>query len=64
MLGTSLASNGMLKPDMSTQAGESMFVATYEGANDSKTGDLEHGGHDQVVPLDVSCRSPLFLARD
>ena len=59
MLGTSLASNGMLKPDVSTQAGESVFVATY-GAGvsdselaDSKTRDLEAGGDEQVVPIEV-----------
>ena len=59
MLGTSLASNGMLKPDGSTQAGESVFVATY-GAGvsdselaDSKTRDLEAGGDEQVVPIEV-----------
>jgi hypothetical protein len=68
MLGTSLASNGMLKPDHSTQAGESMFVATYgQGGEDSKAGsikerDLETGdskdrdlnGNEQVFPLEVS----------
>jgi len=60
MLGTSLASDGMLKPDASTQAGESVFVATY-GAGvsdselaDSKARDLEAGGDAQVVPIDVS----------
>jgi hypothetical protein len=42
MLGTSLASNGMLKPDHSTQAGESMFVATYgQGGEDSKSGSIK-----------------------
>jgi hypothetical protein len=67
MLGTSLASNGMLKPDNSTAAGESVFVATY-GAGDSdaklaeaKERDLEMGdvkerdldGREQVVALEV-----------
>jgi hypothetical protein len=57
MLGTSLASNGMLKPDNSTAAGESVFVATY-GAGDSdaklaeaKERDLD--GREQVVALEV-----------
>jgi len=59
MLGTSLASNGMLKPDVSTQAGESVFVATYgAGVSDSeladnKTRDLEAGGDEQVVPIEA-----------
>ena len=71
MLGTSLASNGMLKPDHSTQAGESMFVATYgQGGEDSKAGsirdlksgdvkDRDLGGNEQVFPLEVgsSCFS-------
>jgi hypothetical protein len=59
MLGTSLASNGMLKPDLSTQAGESVFVATYgAGISDSeladtKERDLESGGGQRVVPIEV-----------
>jgi hypothetical protein len=59
MLGTSLASNGMLKPDLSTQAGESVFVATYgAGISDSeladtKERDLEAGGGQRVVPIEV-----------
>jgi hypothetical protein len=59
MLGTSLASNGMLKPDLSTQAGESVFVATYgAGISDSelvdtKERDLEAGGAQRVVPIEV-----------
>lgn len=57
MLGTSLASNGMLKPDLSTQAGESIFVATYGGSEskgdgDVKERDLEAG--EVVVPIQVS----------
>lgn len=58
MLGTSLASNGMLKPDLSTQAGESVFVATYgAGISDSeladtKERDLESGGGQRVVPIE------------
>jgi hypothetical protein len=59
MLGTSLASNGMLKPDLSTQAGDSVFVATYgAGISDSeladtKERDLEAGGGQRVVPIEV-----------
>jgi hypothetical protein len=65
MLGTSLASNGMLKPDLSTQAGESVFVATYgAGISDSeladtKERDLEAGGGQRVVPIEV-CLSILL----
>jgi hypothetical protein len=56
MLGTSLASNGMLKADNSTQAGESIFVATYggsesKGEGDVKERDLESG--EVVVPAQV-----------
>jgi hypothetical protein len=56
MLGTSLASNGMLKADISTQAGESIFVATYGGGEtksegDVKERDLESG--EVVVPAQV-----------
>lgn len=64
MLGTSLASNGMLKPDISTQAGESVFVATYgAGISDSeladnKERDLEADGA-QVKPLEVCLPHPL-----
>lgn len=64
MLGTSLASNGMWKPDLSTQAGESIFVATYGGSENKSDGgekerererDLE-SGDEQVVPVQVgSC---------
>ena len=75
MLGTSLASNGMLKPDLSTRAGDSIFVATY-GAGDSdaklaegKERDLEAGdmkerdleGDEQVVPLEVCSFSVSFI---
>jgi len=65
MLGTSLASNGMLKPDVSTQAGEGVFVATYgAGVSDSeladnKTRDLEAGGDEEVVPVEVCPSIPL-----
>jgi hypothetical protein len=57
MLGTSLASNGMLKADISTRAGESIFVATYGGGEtksegDVKERDLESG--EVVVPAQVS----------
>jgi hypothetical protein len=59
MLGTSLASNGMLKADLSTRAGESIFVATYggasektEGGSEGKERDLE-SGEEQVVPTQV-----------
>jgi hypothetical protein len=77
MLGTSLASNGMLKPDHTTQAGESMFVATYgQGGEESKAGsikgDLEIGdikdrdlnGNEQVFPLEVSFESSRRLRAD
>jgi hypothetical protein len=49
----------MLKPDLSTQAGESVFVATYgAGISDSeladtKERDLEAGGGQRVVPIEV-----------
>jgi hypothetical protein len=67
MLGTSLASNGMLKADISTQAGESIFVATYGGGEtksegDVKERDLESG--EVVVPAQVrSCFSCVLLIR-
>jgi hypothetical protein len=56
MLGISLASNEMLKADISTQAGESIFVATYGGGEtksegDVKERDLESG--EVVVPAQV-----------
>jgi hypothetical protein len=55
MLGTSLASNGMLKPDTSTQGG-SIFVSTYGGGETKSEGevkerDLESG--EVVVPAQV-----------
>jgi hypothetical protein len=60
MLGTSLASNGMLKPDISTQGG-SIFVATYGGSEtksegDVKERDLESG--EVVVPAQVGFLFP------
>ena len=66
MLGTSLASNGMLKPDTSTQAGESIFVATYGGSDgkgegDVKERDLELG--EVVVPVQVGPLLSYFLLR-
>ena len=66
MLGTSLASNGMLKPDTSTQAGESIFVATYGGSDgkgegDVKERDLESGK--VVVPVQVGPLLSYFLLR-
>jgi len=66
MLGTSLASNGMLKPDTSTQAGESIFVATYggsetKGEGDVKERDLESG--EVVVPVQVGPLLSYLLMR-
>jgi len=56
MLGTSLTSNGMLKADHSTQAGESIFVATYGGGETKSEGDLKERDLESgevVVPAQV-----------
>lgn len=63
MLGGSLASTNMVnRDDNTTNAGESMFVATYH-ADDEKLGDTKErdleSGSPQVVPFDVS---PPFLS--
>jgi hypothetical protein len=62
MLGGSLASTGMLGPDNTTNAGESVFVATYHAddeklGTDTKERDIESGGQ-HVLPSDVGPSLP------